>query len=52
MTSRLRGARGQGLIEYALILALVVIVVVVVLSLMGRQIGNAFLDVVNTMQGP
>jgi pilus assembly protein Flp/PilA len=44
--------RGQGLVEYALILVLVAIVVVIVLSLMGRQIQNAFLDVVNTLQGP
>jgi pilus assembly protein Flp/PilA len=44
--------RGQGLVEYALILALVVIVVIVVLALMGRQIQNAFQDVVNTLQGP
>jgi pilus assembly protein Flp/PilA len=44
--------RGQGLVEYALILALVVIVVVLVLTLMGRQIQNTFQDVANTLQGP
>jgi Flp pilus assembly pilin Flp len=44
--------RGQGLVEYSLILALSVIVVIVVLSLMGRQIENAFRAVVNTLQGP
>lgn len=44
--------RGQGLIEYALILVLVAIVVIVVLATMGRGIQNAFLDVVNTLQGP
>ena len=44
--------RGQGLVEYALILVLVAIVVIVVLSLMGRQIQNVFQDVVNTLQGP
>jgi pilus assembly protein Flp/PilA len=49
MTSR---QRGQGLIEYALILALTVIVVIVVLALMGRQIGNAFQNVANTLRGP
>ena len=43
---------GQGLVEYAVILALVVIVVVVVLALLGRQIENAFRDVANTLQGP
>lgn len=44
--------RGQGLVEYALILVLIAVVVIVVLSLMGRQIQNAFQDVVNTLQGP
>jgi len=44
--------RGQGLVEYALILALVVIVVIVVVALMGRQIQDAFQDVANTLQGP
>jgi pilus assembly protein Flp/PilA len=48
MTSRFAGRRGQGLVEYALILILVAVVVVVVLSLLGRQIGNAFQNVVNT----
>jgi pilus assembly protein Flp/PilA len=44
--------RGQGLIEYALIMALVAIVLVVVLTLMGRQIQAAFQNVVATLQGP
>ena len=34
--------RGQGLIEYALILVLVAIVVFVVLTLLGPTIGNTF----------
>ena len=41
---------GQGLVEYSVILALVLIVVIVVLALMGRQILNAFQNVVNTFQ--
>jgi pilus assembly protein Flp/PilA len=49
--TRLR-QRGQGLVEYALILGLVVVVVIVVLALLGRQIGNAFQDVWTTLQGP
>ena len=44
--------RGQGLVEYALILVLVAIVLVVVLTLMGRQIQAAFQNVVATLQGP
>lgn len=41
---------GQGLVEYSLILALVLVVVVLVLVLTGRQILNAFQNVVNTFQ--
>ena len=33
---------GQGLVEYALILALVAIVVIVILALLGPAIGNVF----------
>ena len=34
--------KGQGLVEYALILVLVAIVVIAVLLIMGPTIGNAF----------
>ena len=34
--------KGQGLVEYALILVLVSIVVIVVLALLGPAIGNIF----------
>jgi len=44
--------RGQGLIEYTLILALVAIVVIAVLGLLGRQILDAFQNVANTMRAP
>lgn len=44
--------RGQGLVEYALILVLVAIVLIVVLTLMGRQIQNVFQNVANTLTGP
>ena len=43
-----RGAeRGQGLVEYALIIALVAIVVIAILVLMGPQIGNIFSTITN-----
>jgi len=42
--------RGQGLVEYSVILALVVIVVVVVVALTGRQMLHAFQNVVNAFQ--
>ena len=34
--------RGQGLVEYALVLVLVAVVVIAILTLLGPQIGNVF----------
>jgi pilus assembly protein Flp/PilA len=39
--------KGQGLVEYALILVLVAIVVIAVLMIMGPIVGNAF-STINT----
>lgn len=39
--------RGQGLVEYALILVLVAIVVIVVLMVLGPVLGNTF-STINT----
>ena len=36
------GQRGQGLIEYALVLVLVAVVVIAIISLVGPQIGNMY----------
>lgn len=41
--------RGQGLVEYALILVLVVLVAFVVLVVAGPWVGNMFSNVVNTL---
>lgn len=41
--------KGQGLVEYALILVLVAVVVIVVLSLMGPIIGNVFSKINQTI---
>jgi pilus assembly protein Flp/PilA len=38
--------RGQGMVEYALILVLVSVVVIVVLITMGSQIANVFSNIV------
>jgi pilus assembly protein Flp/PilA len=38
-------SKGQGLIEYALIVVLVVLAVIVAISLLGPTIGQAFSDV-------
>jgi pilus assembly protein Flp/PilA len=38
---------GQGLVEYALIIALVAIVVIAILVIMGPQIGDIFSNITN-----
>lgn len=43
--------KGQGLVEYALILVLVAIVVIAVLMLMGPVIGNTFSSINNSLSG-
>jgi pilus assembly protein Flp/PilA len=40
--------RGQGLVEYAIILALIAIVVIAILSLMGPSVGNVFSTINNS----
>jgi pilus assembly protein Flp/PilA len=37
---------GQGLVEYAMILALVAVIIVVILALLGPAIGNMFSNVI------
>jgi pilus assembly protein Flp/PilA len=41
--------KGQGLVEYALILVLVAIVIIVILAILGPAIGNVFSDVINAI---
>jgi len=41
--------KGQGLVEYALILVLVAIVVIAVLMLLGPMIGNVFSQINNAL---
>ena len=38
--------KGQGLVEYALILVLVAVVVIAILALLGPQIGKVFSDII------
>lgn len=44
------GEKGQGLVEYALLLALIALVVVLAMMLMGPSIGEAFSEVGSAMQ--
>lgn len=41
--------KGQGLVEYALILVLVAIVVIVILAVLGPTIGNVFSNIVDAI---
>ncbi len=41
--------KGQGLVEYALILVFVALVVIAVLAVMGPQIANVFSQVTNRL---
>jgi len=41
--------KGQGLVEYALILVLVVVIVIVILALLGPAIGNAYSNIVHAV---
>jgi pilus assembly protein Flp/PilA len=43
--------KGQGLVEYALLLVLVAVVVIVILSLVGRTIADKMCDVVIELSG-
>jgi pilus assembly protein Flp/PilA len=39
---RKKGQKGQGLVEYALIIALVAVIVIAILIVLGPQIGQIF----------
>jgi len=41
--------KGQGLVEYALILVLVAVVVIVILALLGPAIGNIFSNIMSAI---
>jgi pilus assembly protein Flp/PilA len=43
------GERGQGMVEYALILVLIVIIVIVILMVMGNTVKNMYCNVSGTL---
>jgi pilus assembly protein Flp/PilA len=43
--------KGQGLVEYALILVLIAVVVIAVLTLLGTQVSQVFSTIASTLQG-
>ncbi|MFA5837034.1 MAG: pilus assembly protein [Bellilinea sp.] len=45
----IRAVRGQGLVEYALILVLVAIIVIVILAVFGTQLGETYSTIVSNI---
>jgi pilus assembly protein Flp/PilA len=43
--------KGQGLVEYALILVLIAIVVIVILSILGTQVSTVFSQITSGLRG-
>jgi pilus assembly protein Flp/PilA len=43
--------KGQGLVEYAIILALVAIIVIAVMRLLGPKVGNTFSTISSSIPG-
>ena len=41
--------RGQGLVEYALLLVFIALLVIIVLLLLGGSVGDVFSNVINTL---
>ncbi len=46
---KLAAEKGQGLVEYAMILVLVVLIVLVVVTILGPWVGNAYSNVINSL---
>ena len=42
------GERGQGMVEYSLILALVAVIAIVMLTTLGKQVNNTFSSIVSS----
>jgi pilus assembly protein Flp/PilA len=45
------GKKGQGLVEYALILVLIAIVVIVILTFVGQRVGTVFSQIGSGLGG-
>ena len=41
----MRSEKGQGMVEYALILVLIAVVVIVLLIILGNQVANVFCNI-------
>ena len=47
LTEKNTGEKGQGLVEYALILVLVSVVVISILAILGPQVGEVFSRIIS-----
>lgn len=47
-----RNEEGQGLVEYALIIALIAIIVIIALRVLGRTVSNTYTNVGTQLQTP
>ncbi|HAL15226.1 MAG TPA: pilus assembly protein [Anaerolineaceae bacterium] len=45
----IRAVRGQGLVEYALILVLIALIVIVMLAVFGTQLGETYSNIVSNI---
>lgn len=43
--------KGQGLVEYALILVLIAVVVIVILTLLGTRVSQVFSQIASALRG-
>ena len=50
MLEAVQTQKGQGIVEYALIFALVILVVIVVVYLMGPAVGDMYSNIVTELQ--
>lgn len=42
-------ARGQGMVEYALLFVFIVLVVIILLSIFGPQLGNIYSNIIDNL---
>jgi pilus assembly protein Flp/PilA len=49
---RMKSQRGQGLVEYALILVLIAVIAVLILSTLGDAVGGVFSELVDEFNAP
>jgi pilus assembly protein Flp/PilA len=49
MIRKSQSEKGQGLLEYALILVLVALIVIIVLQILGPEIGNVFSQIISML---